>query len=78
VSPVTGDAKKGFNMSRNSIYEAKQKEKGLKKITLWVPEESADDLKLMASICCENKKYYPSMIRNSKNGQLKSINSNTL
>jgi len=64
----------GF-MSRNSIYENKMKSKGLKKITLWIPEDAADDLKLMASVCCDNKDYIPSTVRSIKTGRMKGINS---
>ena len=65
---------RGF-MSRNSIYELKQKSKGLKKVTLWLPEDSADDFKLMASLCCDNSDLTPSTVRSLKTGRMKGINS---
>jgi len=61
--------------SRNAMYEKKMREKGLKKLTLWIPDESADDLKLMATICCENRDLIPSMLRSLKTGRMKGINS---
>jgi hypothetical protein len=56
------------------MYEQKMRDKGLKKITLWIPEHCADDLKLMATICCEDHDLIPSIVRNSKTGRIKGIN----
>ena len=50
------------------------RDKGLKKITLWIPDECADDLKLMASICCDNKDLIPSTVRSLTTGRMKGIN----
>jgi len=61
--------------SRNSIYEQKQRHKGLKKITLWIPEHCEDDLKLMASLCCDDNDLIPSTLRSLKTGRMKGINS---
>ena len=60
--------------SRNAMYEQNMRNKGLKKITLWIPDGSADDLKLMAAICCENRDLIPSMLRSLKTGKMKGIN----
>jgi len=60
--------------SRNSTYEQKMRDKGLKKITLWIPDECADDLKLMASLCCDNKDLIPSTVRSLTTGRMKGIN----
>ncbi len=60
--------------SRNSIYEQKKRNKGLKKITLWIPEHCEDDLKLMASICCDNQDLIPSTVRSVTTGRMKGIN----
>jgi len=61
-------------MSRNSLYEFKMKEKGFKKITLWVPSHCEDDLKLMASLCRDNKDLIPSTVRSLSTGRMKGIN----
>ncbi|MFT5852701.1 MAG: hypothetical protein ACI87J_002679 [Colwellia sp.] len=61
-------------MSRNSIYESKKKLKGLEKVTLWLPVESVDDFKLMASVCCDNNDLIPSTVRSVKTGRMKGIN----
>ena len=60
--------------SRNAMYEQNMHDKGLKKITLWIPDDCADDLKLMATICCENRDLIPSIVRNIKTGRIKGIN----
>ena len=70
VSPVT-EAKM---VSRNAMYEQNMRDKGLKKVTLWIPIQSADDIKLMATICCENRDLVPSMLRSSTTGRVKGIN----
>jgi hypothetical protein len=72
---VTGDSNFGGSMSRNTLYELKQKSKGLKKVTLCLPEDSADDFKLMASLCCDNNDLTPSTVRSLTTGRMKGINS---
>ncbi|PCI54433.1 MAG: hypothetical protein COB45_08390 [Gammaproteobacteria bacterium] len=62
-------------MSRNAKHEQNKRNKGLKKVTLWIPDHCADDLKLMASICCDNKDLIPSTVRSLKTGRMKGINS---
>jgi hypothetical protein len=59
--------------SRNSAYEQKMRDKGLKKITLWIPEHCSDDLKLMASICCDNQDFIPSTVRSLANNHIPPI-----
>lgn len=61
--------------SRNTIYEQKMRDKCLKKITLWIPEHCADDLKLMSSLCCDDKDLIPSTVRSLTTGRMKGINS---
>lgn len=61
-------------ISRNAMYEQNMRDKGLKKITLWIPESCADDLKLMASLCCDNHDLIPSTVRSLKTGRMKGIN----
>lgn len=60
--------------SRNAMYEQNMRDKGLKKLTLWIPENCADDLKLMAVICCENRDLIPSTVRSLRTGRIKGIN----
>ena len=60
--------------SRNAIYEQKMRDKGLKKVTLWIPDHCAEDIKLMANICCENDDLVPSTVRSIKTGRMKGIN----
>ena len=60
--------------SRNATYEQKMRDKGLKKLTLWIPEECAADLKLMASLCCDNKDLIPATVRSLTTGRMKGIN----
>ncbi|PAJ71691.1 hypothetical protein CJF42_25345 [Pseudoalteromonas sp. NBT06-2] len=58
-------------MSRNSEYEQRRKNKGQKKITLWVPVDSEVELKSMADFLCENNGYVPTMVRSLSTGRLK-------
>ena len=58
-------------MSRNSDYEARQKAKGLKKVTVWIPDSSEVELKQVAQFCCENQEYFPFMVRSSVTGRMK-------
>jgi len=60
--------------SRNATYEQNMRDKGLKKITLWIPNNCADDLKLLASLCCENRDLIPHTVRSLKTGKMKGIN----
>jgi len=60
--------------SRNAMYEQNMRDKGLKKVTLWIPDHCADDLKLMASICCDNQDLIPSTVRSLTTGRMKGIN----
>lgn len=58
-------------MNRNTKYEAKQKAKGLKKLTLWVPENAEVEFKQMAEFCVDNRGCIPFMARDLKTGKLK-------
>ncbi|WP_105188902.1 hypothetical protein [Pseudoalteromonas sp. T1lg48] len=57
-------------MSRNSEYEARKRNMGFKKITVWVPVEAEDDFKLMAQFTCEHPDHTPMMVRNIKTGRM--------
>lgn len=41
-------------MSRNKDYENRMKDKGLKKVTLWIPQNKESDLKEAAQVMCLN------------------------
>ena len=64
--------------SRNKVYEEKQKALGLKKVAVWCPDYSVDELKeLMAIICefhCEkgdmHKELFPAMYREFTTGKM--------
>nr|AKM49065.1 FpsC [Expression vector SW2]APZ74272.1 FpsC [Expression_vector_SW4] len=58
-------------MSRNSEYEARQKSKGLRKVTLWVPCHCENEFRLMAQSCCEDKDLIPFMLRSLSTGQMR-------
>jgi hypothetical protein len=57
-------------MTRNQKYEQSLKEKGLTKITLWVPEETKNDFWNMAKECCDLRGIYPVACREVKTGRL--------
>ena len=57
-------------MTKNQRYEAKQKAKGLKKVTLWIPVDAEIELKSMAEYCCENKGSIPFMVRSLTTGRM--------
>ncbi|PSB78440.1 hypothetical protein C5F62_17240 [Photobacterium damselae subsp. damselae] len=42
-------------MSRNKEYEARKKADGLKKMTIWIPEERESEFKLLAEKCCSHR-----------------------
>lgn len=62
-------------VSRNAMYEQNMRDKGFAKVTLWIPEHCADDLKLMASLCRDNKDLIPATVRSLTTGRMKGINS---
>ena len=64
-------------LSKNQKYEKKQRDKGLDKITGWVPAQASDEFKEMMVIITEfylekggfHRDLIPAMYRNIKNGQ---------
>ena len=60
--------------SRNQMYEQNMKDKGLKKVTLWVPFKIADEFRIMANVCCENRDLTPHTVRSLTTGRMKGIN----
>lgn len=57
--------------TRNQRYERRLKAKGMKKITLWIPEGTEPEFKQMAEFCCENDDHIPFMARSLSTGKLK-------
>ncbi|WCP70102.1 hypothetical protein LYZ37_23160 (plasmid) [Vibrio tubiashii] len=62
-------------MSRNSEYEQRQKDKGLKKITLWVPEDRDCEVKQAAQMMCDNEDLTINVLRSIATGKLVSMSS---
>lgn len=60
---------------RNSEYEQRKKDKGLKKITLWVPEDKDCELKQAAQMMCDNQDLTISVLRSIATGKLVSMSS---
>lgn len=60
-------------MSRNTKYEASQKEKGLKKITLWVPFDREPEFKMLAATCCEHRHLTFNTLRDEQSGKFVSL-----
>ncbi|GKT13063.1 MAG: hypothetical protein ISEC1_P2061 [Thiomicrorhabdus sp.] len=58
-------------MSRNSEYEKRQKQRGLKKVTIWVPDDTVCEFKIMADFCVENRDHFPFMARSHKTGVMR-------
>lgn len=60
-------------LSRNARYEQTQKDKGLVKVTLWLPESVAPNFKLAASLCTEHSQLTLTSLRNIATGRFVSI-----
>lgn len=58
-------------MSRNARYEAKKRENGLTKCTLWIPEELISEFKQMAETCVEDRDVFPFMVRSKTTGRMR-------
>lgn len=58
-------------MTRNQKYESKQKNRGLKKVTLWVPHDSEIEIKQMVEFLIDNPNHIPFMARNINTGRMK-------
>ena len=55
-------------LTKNQRYEKNRKALGQAKVTLWVPDEFANEFRLMAEFCGEHKHYFPFMARNASTG----------
>ncbi len=60
-------------MTRNKRYEQKMKAQGLKKVTLWIPEDRESDIKQAASVMCENDNLTIGVLKNIETGRLASM-----
>jgi len=58
-------------LSRNQKYEKKQKDKGLKKVTMWIPEQAEIEVKQMCEFLCDNPDFIPFMARSLTTGKMK-------
>ncbi|MEI8670358.1 hypothetical protein P4S65_20320 [Pseudoalteromonas sp. B131b] len=58
-------------MTRNEKYEQKQKGKGLKKVTLWIPDNSEIEIKQMVEFLIDNPDHIPFMARSITTGRMK-------
>lgn len=58
-------------MTRNQKYEKKQRDRGLKKVTLWIPDDSEVEIKQMIDFLIDNPEHIPFMARNVKTGRMK-------
>lgn len=63
-------------MSRNSRYEAKMKEKGFKKVTVWVPADRESDIQQAITMMRENDNLTINVLRNLDTGHLVSMHRN--
>lgn len=62
-----------MSASRNARYEQAQRNKGLEKVTLWVPASVAPNFKLAASLCVDNSDLTLTGLRSLKTGRFVSI-----
>ncbi len=59
-----------MTLSRNQKYEQSLRERGLVKLTIWVPANSVADFKAMAFFCVNNKETVPFMARSLVTGRM--------
>ncbi|MCG6230377.1 hypothetical protein [Vibrio furnissii] len=60
-------------MTRNAKYEQRMKEKGFKKVTLWVPVDREADIKHAASVMCDNDNLTVGVLKDTTSGRMVSI-----
>ena len=58
-------------LTRNQKYEKQRKEKGQKKLTVWVPEKAEIEVKQMCEFLCDNPDFIPFMVRSLTTGKMK-------
>ncbi len=62
-------------MTRNAKYEQRQRDKGLKKVTLWLPVDRDDEIKQAAQMMCDNSDLTLTLLRSISTGRLVSMTS---
>ncbi|WP_274015452.1 antitoxin MazE-like protein [Vibrio parahaemolyticus] len=60
-------------MSRNTRYEQRMKERGLKKVTLWVPSDRESDIKQAASVMCDCENLTVGVLKDVNTGRMVSM-----
>ena len=60
-------------ISRNARYEQTQRDKGLVKLTVWVPASVAPDFKQAAAVLVSHRDYTVSSVRSMRTGRFMSI-----
>ncbi|MCG9779478.1 antitoxin MazE-like protein [Photobacterium damselae] len=60
-------------MSRNKEYEVRQKAKGLKKVTVWIPDSREAEFKLLAEKCCIHRHLSFNSLRDVVSGKYVSL-----
>jgi len=60
-------------MSRNKQYEQRMTDKGLKKITLWVPQDKESDIKQAVSLMVEYNNLTLNSLRDVQSGRFVSM-----
>lgn len=60
-------------MTRNAKYEQRMKEKGLKKVTLWVPSDRESDIKQAASVMCDFENLTVGVLKDVNTGRMVSM-----
>lgn len=58
-------------LSRNQRYEQGRKQKGEKKLTVWIPEQAEIEVRQMCEFLCENPNHVPFMARDLVTGKMK-------
>jgi len=60
-------------LSRNARYEVRQREKGLKKTTVWIPEELEAEFKQLADVCANHPNISFNTLRDKNTGRYVSL-----
>ena len=60
-------------MSRNSDYEQRQREKGLSKVTMWIPSDREPEFRQLASACTQNRDLTFNTLRDTTSGRFVSL-----
>jgi hypothetical protein len=60
-------------MNRNAQYEQRQREKGLSKVTLWIPSNLEAEFRLLSKACIENRDLSFNSLRDNTTGRYVSL-----